>query len=130
MSPSDSLSTSLEKNKARLHQLLPLQKSFDFVTRDLSLGDIPCFFVGLNGLCDQELILKIFSEFSLPEDSTVCGLFSGGLCRFPFDGRYSEEGSTFSGIFKRDFFPKPFERTAFLCYTNFCSTGDRWAEMV
>ncbi len=70
MSPSDSLSTSLEKNKARLHQLLPLQKSFDFVTRDLSLGDIPCFFVGLNGLCDQELILKIFSEFSLPEDST------------------------------------------------------------
>lgn len=71
MSPSDSLATSLEKNKARLHQLLPLQKSFDFIIRDLTLGNIPCFFVGLNGLCDQELILKILSEFSLPEDNTV-----------------------------------------------------------
>ena len=36
--------------------------------------------------------------------------------------------SEWSGLYKRDFFPKPFDRIAFLCYTNFCYTGfvQRW----
>ena len=60
------LSTSLKKNKEAFHRLLPLSDSFDFITRDLILGDTPCFFIGLNGMCDLDIILRTFAAIKLP----------------------------------------------------------------
>ncbi len=66
-SESFSLSTSLQKNKEFFSSHLPLNDSYDFVTRELMLGDTPCFFLALNGLCDLDVILKIFSEIQLSD---------------------------------------------------------------
>ena len=57
--------TSLEENKALFKSALPFGDSFDLLERDLTLADIPCWFVGINGLCDLDLILRIFSEVPL-----------------------------------------------------------------
>ncbi|MBQ9990838.1 MAG: spore germination protein [Lachnospiraceae bacterium] len=67
------LSTSLEQNKEAFNRLLPLSDSFDFITRDLALGDTPCFFMGLNGLCDLDVILRIFSEIKASDFSALAG---------------------------------------------------------
>ena len=66
-SESFSLSTSLQKNKEFLSRQLPLNASFDFITRDLMLGNTPCFFLALNGLSDLDVVLKIFSEIKLSD---------------------------------------------------------------
>ncbi len=66
-SPDFFLSTSLEKNKELFSQHLPLNSSFDFITRDMMLGNTPCYFIALNGLCDLNVILRIFSEIRLPD---------------------------------------------------------------
>ncbi|MGN1314880.1 MAG: spore germination protein [Lachnospiraceae bacterium] len=65
--PELQLSTSLQKNKELLHRLLPLDDSFDFVSREINLGNTPCFFLAINGLCDFDVVLKIFSEIQLSD---------------------------------------------------------------
>ena len=67
----DTLSTSLTKNKEALHRLLPLSESFDFITRELLLGDVPCYFIGLNGMCDLDVILRIFASIKLSDFKAV-----------------------------------------------------------
>lgn len=62
MSQNTNLSTSLSKNIEILHTLLPLEKSYDFVTKEMVLGGTSCFFLSVNGLSDLDTILKIFSE--------------------------------------------------------------------
>lgn len=62
MSDSLLLSTSLKENKEYLQKMLPLGNSFDLITRDMTLGGISCYFVGINGMCDLELVLWIFSS--------------------------------------------------------------------
>ena len=49
------LSTDLEQNIQKARQLLPLDKSFDLVTRRLSLGETGCFWIGVNGLLRVEI---------------------------------------------------------------------------
>ncbi len=60
------LSTHLEENIAGLKKLLPIGKSFDLVTRNLSLGDTPAFFITINGMCRTEVIQQIFSDLQNP----------------------------------------------------------------
>ena len=52
----------LEDNIHLFQTLLPLNKSFDIITRQISLGSTPCFFIGLNGMCDLKIIQWLFAD--------------------------------------------------------------------
>lgn len=68
------LSTNLSKNIALLHALLPLDTSFDLITRDLYLGETPAFWLGINGFCKTEILQQIFSDLQNPlytEDAAI-----------------------------------------------------------
>ena len=56
------LHTSLADNIRLFKDLLPINKSFDIITRELSLGSVPCYFIGMNGMCDLQTILFLFAE--------------------------------------------------------------------
>ena len=56
------LHTSLADNIRLFKDLLPINKSFDIITRELSLGSVPCYFIGMNGMCDLQTIFFLFSE--------------------------------------------------------------------
>ena len=60
------LSAVLSENIATLHSLLPVETSFDLVTRDLFLGDTPAYWIGVNGLCKTEVLQQIFSDLQNP----------------------------------------------------------------
>ena len=59
-------STKLSENIALLHTLLPLNQSFDLITRDLYLGDTKAFWLGINGFCKTEILQQIFSDLQNP----------------------------------------------------------------
>ena len=61
-----SLSTNLSKNTALFHALLPLDYSFDLITRDLKLGNTPAYWIGVNGFCKTEILQQIFSDLQDP----------------------------------------------------------------
>ena len=61
-----SLSTNLSKNTALFHALLPLDDSFDLITRDLKLGNTPAYWIGVNGFCKTEILQQIFSDLQAP----------------------------------------------------------------
>ena len=61
-----SLSTNLSKNAALFHALLPLDDSFDLITRDLKLGNTPAYWIGVNGFCKTEILQQIFSDLQAP----------------------------------------------------------------
>lgn len=56
------LSTSLAANIHQLNLIFPIQKSFDLITRDLYLGETKAYWIGINGFCRNELLLKIISD--------------------------------------------------------------------
>lgn len=60
------LSSTLEDNIKRIHDLLPIGKSFDLVTRTLYLGKIKAFWIGINGFCKTEILQQIFSDLQSP----------------------------------------------------------------
>ena len=60
------ISPVLEENLSSLQQILPLAKSFDFMTRRLKLGDTDAFFLGVNGFCKTEILQQIFSDLQNP----------------------------------------------------------------
>lgn len=62
----DSFSTSLHENIHYLKQLLPIDKSFDLITRNLYLGETPAYFLGVNGFCKTEVLQQIFSDLQNP----------------------------------------------------------------
>lgn len=62
----DRISTSLPENIDYLKQLLPIDESFDLITRDLYLGKSPAFFLGINGFCRTEILQQIFSDLQNP----------------------------------------------------------------
>lgn len=62
----DSFSTSLQENIHYLKQLLPIDESFDLITRNLYLGKSPAFFLGINGFCRTEILQQIFSDLQNP----------------------------------------------------------------
>lgn len=56
------LHTSLTDNIRLFKDLLPINKSFDIITRELSLGSTACYFIGMNGMCDLQTIFFLFAE--------------------------------------------------------------------
>lgn len=61
------LSTDLEKNIKTLKELFPIGKSFDLITRNLILGNVNAFWIGVNGFCGNEVLRQIFSDLQNPE---------------------------------------------------------------
>lgn len=60
------LSAYLPENIATIKKLLPIDASFDLVTRDLFLGQTPAYWVGVNGFCKTEILQQIFSDLQNP----------------------------------------------------------------
>ncbi len=65
-SESSTLSTALADNIDTLRRLLPLEESFDLVSRDLYLGETRAFWLGVNGFCKTEILQQIFSDLQNP----------------------------------------------------------------
>lgn len=60
------LSANLQENIATLKELLPIGTSFDFITRDLVLGGKEAYWVGINGMCNVELLHQALSNLQDP----------------------------------------------------------------
>ncbi len=60
------LYSSLEKNITVLKSLLPIDTSFDLVTRNLYLGETSAFWLGVNGFCKTEILQQIFADLQYP----------------------------------------------------------------
>lgn len=60
------LRDSLEENKSILKELLPIGKSFDLITRDLTLGDTQSYFLGVNGMCKTDVLQQIIADLQNP----------------------------------------------------------------
>ena len=60
----------LTDNIQLFKSLLPLNKSFDFITREITLGSTACFFIGLNGMCDLSIIQWLFADIEAPDFQT------------------------------------------------------------
>lgn len=56
------LSKSLQDNINTLTGLLPLDKSFDIISRRLKLCHMDCFFLGINGYLDSRVLHNLFSD--------------------------------------------------------------------
>ena len=68
------LSTQLQENIHTAKQLLPIPQSFDIVTRELYLGTTKAYWLGINGLCQTDLLQQIFSDLQDPlymEEQTI-----------------------------------------------------------
>ena len=59
----EKLSSNLTDNISWLKNIIPIDKSFDIITREISLGSVPCYFVAINGMCDLQSIQWLFSDF-------------------------------------------------------------------
>lgn len=60
------LSTNLEENISYAESALPISKSFDIVTRHLFLGETTAYWIGINGLCKNEILQQIFADLQNP----------------------------------------------------------------
>lgn len=60
------LSPVLDENIHYLKEILPLDTSFDLMTRDLNLGRTKAFFLGVNGFCKTEILQQIISDLQNP----------------------------------------------------------------
>lgn len=56
------LSFSLQENIRQLNTLFSIEKSFDFIHRNLYFGETPAYWLGINGFCKSEIMLRIFSD--------------------------------------------------------------------
>lgn len=71
------VSKSLSENIKTAKSVFPIGKSFDFITRDLTFGSLRGYFIGINGLCRQELLQQLFSDLQNPlfyENMPLCDL--------------------------------------------------------
>ncbi len=60
------ISERLQENIDYMKATLPIETSFDLMTRDLYLGETRAFFVGVNGFCKTEILQQIFSDLQNP----------------------------------------------------------------
>lgn len=60
------LSPNLDENIAYLKNTLPLDSSFDLLSRPLKLGQTNAFLLGVNGFCKTEILQQIFSDLQNP----------------------------------------------------------------
>ena len=56
------LSKSLQDNINTVSELLPLDKSFDIISRRLKLCHMDCFFLGINGYLDSRILHNLFAD--------------------------------------------------------------------
>jgi len=64
------ISTSLSENIKKIKELLPIGKSFDIITRDFEIRGTKVFFIGLNGLINQEILQKILTSMQNDRNET------------------------------------------------------------
>lgn len=60
------LSVCLEENIAVLKEKLPVGKSFDIVTREMTLCGVDAYWVGINGMCKTDILQKLFGYLQNP----------------------------------------------------------------
>ena len=60
------LSKSLKENKDMVKSILPIEKSFDIIARDITFGSMEGYFIGINGLCKLDILQDIFSLLQNP----------------------------------------------------------------
>ncbi len=60
------LSNELSNNIEKLHEIFPIDKSYDLITRTLYLRDAKAYWIGINGLCDNNILQHIFSDLQNP----------------------------------------------------------------
>lgn len=60
------LSTRLDENIVLFKELLPLGKSFDFISRELYINESRAYFMTINGMYRGEVLQQIFSELQNP----------------------------------------------------------------
>ena len=60
------LSPILKENIDYIEKNLPVNDSFDLMTRHLYLGETEAFFLGVNGFCKTEILQQIFSDLQNP----------------------------------------------------------------
>jgi len=56
------ISNSLTENIETAKKLLPIGTSFDFITRNLKIQDTGVYFIGINGLNNQDLLQKVLFQ--------------------------------------------------------------------
>ena len=56
------LSKNLLDNTDQLKKIFPVKKSFDILTRDLYLGKTHAFWIGINGFCNSDILIKLISD--------------------------------------------------------------------
>lgn len=60
------LSNELSKNIEKLHEIFPIEKSYDLITRNLNFRNTKAYWIGINGLCDNDILQHIFSDLQNP----------------------------------------------------------------
>lgn len=70
MSIPQKLSSHLSQNITLFQQLLPIGKSFDIITRDITLGSTSCYFLAINGMCDLQTIQWLFADIEATDFQT------------------------------------------------------------
>lgn len=69
-----SLSKNIYDNIALLESTFPVGKSFDILTRHLTLGDTKAYWLGINGLTKSDILQQIFALLQYPlytKDTTI-----------------------------------------------------------
>lgn len=79
------LSSSLADNIRLFETILPINKSFDIITREISLGSTSCYFLGLNGMCNLEIIQWLFADIEAPDFQKKADQNSSSLPQFVKD---------------------------------------------
>ncbi len=60
------VSIGIDENITKVQNIFPIKTSFDFITRELYLGETRAYWVGINGFCKTELLQQIFSDLQNP----------------------------------------------------------------
>ncbi|MFA9376088.1 MAG: spore germination protein [Lachnotalea sp.] len=56
------LSRDIVENTEKLKQIFPINKSFDIITKKLLIGNTKAFWIGINGFCNNDILLHLISE--------------------------------------------------------------------
>ena len=67
------LSKSLQDNINTVNELLPLNKSFDLITRRIELCHLDSYFIGINGYSDDRVLHTLFTDLQGLDFSDILG---------------------------------------------------------
>lgn len=60
------LTDNLQETIKQATAILPIETSFDLITRELFLGETKAYWIGINGFCKTEILQQIFSDLQNP----------------------------------------------------------------